>query len=333
MKKLMISIFAIAAMVSCTSENEIIDNNGPDKGGERVEIKLNAGVNAVTKAPISSISTDLNIYFARLEDGEATTATELIWTGITSAQIIPAQISKESTNPITFYKDANRNIVNPQYYSVDPKKYSYLIGYFIDNLNPTITDGTISFTITGKEDIMATAAKVANKENQFGEMTFHHKLAQLTFKIGAQSGKETEVKNLYGNITKIEAIDQHADLTLTLGENSSIAAAPSSTANAKFSIENSAGQELTGNSTDFEGGIMIFADKTIGTNENPINLKVYSINFPDGIVVPVTLPASTTLESGTRQNIELTFTQSEIQPTAKIDAWKDAEAAGSGTVK
>ena len=68
MKKLMISMLAMAAMVSCTNEIE-----GPDQPqvnqNEPVEIKLNAGVGTITtKAPVNDLATPLNILFWRPAD-------------------------------------------------------------------------------------------------------------------------------------------------------------------------------------------------------------------------------------------------------------------------
>lgn len=172
MKKILFSMLAMAAMVSCSNENEQIDGiNG------KVEIKMTAGVgNVITKAAIGqgasgALSNDLGVFFHR-HDG--TTAD---WTALSPA--LPATIATAGT--ITFG--------TTQYYTIDGNK-SHFFGYY-----PTgaATDGVITWDLDGTKDIIISDEQVGDKTTTQGlKFAFNHKLTLLKFKVKAENAVADE---------------------------------------------------------------------------------------------------------------------------------------------
>lgn len=333
MKKLMMSIFIVTALASCSSENEIIDN-GEIKGDERVEIKLNGGVSAITKAAVSSTFTnDLNVFFVRPDDGtEQTIGNVTSWGSTTEAKnLLYAKVSAGEGHPITFYAEEARTTEKKQYYDVDPTKYAYLVGYYVGNASDlTFANGAVSFTIDGTQDIMVTQTLAANKTSKFQAFEFQHKLSQLAFNIKTKAGTDlTEISTIYGEITKIEVLKQKGELILTLGATSALTA-KDAVATKTFKIETT--KALTANETSFGEPLMVYADNTVGTASNPIELKVFTTKFTQGIDATVTL-TNAGLEDGKTHTIKLDFSKTEIAASASVKDWENSTNSGNGTVQ
>lgn len=330
MKKLMMSIFIVTALASCSSENEIIDNGGI-KGDERVEIKLKGGVSAVTKAAINpNFTEDLDVLFVRPTDG--TEAVEnAAWNTTSESNLLYAKIAAAGDHVISFYTDVSRATAKKEYYNNVENTNAYLVGFYTDNATPTITNGVVSFTITGKEDIMATAALQGNKTTPFGTFAFEHKLSQLIFSVKAENtGEDTEMASLYGKITKIEVLNQPTALKLTLGQEPTLVPQDEYTPSP---LEIVASADIkSGDAVQFGEPLMVYADNTIGSKNKPIKLKITTEKFTSGIEADVTL-TSTGLTNSQTHSIELSFSKTEINTKATIGEWTASGNNGSGTIQ
>lgn len=322
MKKLMISMLAMAAMVSCTNEIE-----GPDQPqvnqNEPVEIKLNAGVGTITtKAPVNDLATPLNILFWRPAD-----ATEAAW-GTGSSLFAK---TAAASGVITFYTDAARTTEAKQYYNADATKKSWLAGCYLGTAtDPTMQNGVVEFTIDGQNDVMATdgASGIKTDGNGFSDFTFNHQLSKLKFTVAIKAGDDaTKIKEVFGKVTEVAISEQNTDLKLTL------AATPSLELSATPKI----GQFTITPSLDITaaaelGNVLLYPDNALGKTGKPIKLVVKTENNTTGINVDVIIgDGSTGLAKNTLYNVTLTFSSSTISATAVLGTW--SEGTGAGEVK
>lgn len=329
MKTLVLSMISIAAtlaaMTACTSEGDPIDEGTKDTP---VEIKMSAGVlNIVTKTdgPINGLAAEIeNVAFLSQESSAGQEGT-IVWTGITP---ITHQASIATTGAITF-TDATK-----PYYSSDVKKHTYLVGYHPNSGSFSSIDGSVTFNITGKQDIMYASVVHGNKdtnkatkeEDKLLQPEFKHLLAQLKIQAVGDAAAATA----WGKIKSIYVKEARTELKL----------------DAKAGT-------LSEGTKDLEN------IKLIRTNEEPIAIPTtagpvgYSMVLPrteqyilvietDNVTsreVEISIPADNgsapRVENATRAGeaytITLTFRASEISATAKVDEWTDV-ANGSGTV-
>lgn len=307
----MISIAAtVAAMTACTSEGDPIDNID---NGQPVEIQLNAGIVATTKAVVpSTLTEDLKVMFIRAND--AATAD---WT---TASLLSAEISK-SDNKITFW-NADRSEKSKQYYNTDEAKKSWLAGYYIDELSNTSTDkNKVKFTITGNEDILATTGLSGTKKVAFKAFVFDHMLSQVEITLKGDAAAQAN----YGEVSKVELTRLATDLELTLSESNPVIT--SSTENGTIEIFNntSTGANITAEGNTLTKIPMIYKTGTT------LDLNVYLKSDPD-VAIPVTATIADGLESGKKHAITLNFKE-KITATASITPWDENGHAGSGEVE
>lgn len=336
MKTLVLSMISIAAtlaaMTACTSEGDPIDEID---NGQPVEIKLNGGVTAVTKAAIeSNFTADFTALFFRPADG----ATGTPWS---SGDQLYAKVLGANKS-IAFYSDETRVTSASQYYNTDLTKGSYLAGCALGNAtiatSDNLKDGSISFEIDGTQDIMATAGQEdKNKNNKFTDFTFEHKLAQLAFTIAA--GENTtlaDVTEAYGKVTKIVVLNQPKDFTLTLAKEPTFAIKSGESSTSEFILKSTndtdiTEQELTASAVPFGGAMMIYPDVT----NSEISIKIYTKNFTEGIDVTVKLTfkdsSKTNLEASKKYTIALSFAPTAITSTASVGEWNDG-GSGSGSI-
>lgn len=294
MKKLIFSMLAMAAMVSCSNEGDPINEINPPVDGEKVEIKLNAGVVGVeTKAAIETWDAEgTKVQFAYGVDGiNFTTA----WNAIINSSNVVAFKAENFTDPEAHYYDSN----------IDVK--THLIGFYPNSAATTITNNQVPFTITGKEDIMATEKKVGDRSNMIsGSFTFQHLLAQLKFKFAKGTGLEDGIKvtKIVVNGTKNAAVLELSDptkLNFTAGVITALTAYEDETGETIPTAENT-----TMGSIMVEPGVSITLDIT--TTEG-----VYS-----GIAV--TVDGESTLKSNA-YTVTLTFSKKAVEGTAEVGAW------------
>lgn len=318
----MISVAAtVAAMTACTSEGDPID----EVKDAPVEIKATAGVGSIiTKASMTAWDElGSNAFFCKAAD-----ANTAAWA---TATPIYAKIS--SSGSISFYSDAAGSTESKQYYNADKTIKSWLCGCYLGGAtisegNTTLTNNKVTFTITGQEDIMATDEAFGTKENHFSAFTFNHLLSNLSFIVTPKESSElAAVKEAFGNVTKIEILDQPNLLDLTLGTVPAIAKNTTST-NGVFNLA----KDVTIATNAPFGDIMIFPTENAGKTDSKIKIKVYTEKATDGIEVDVQIGnGDTGIVAKTKYAVTLSFSATDIEATASIGAWESG--SGSGEVK
>lgn len=319
----MISMLAMAAMVSCTNEIETPDQPKVNEN-EPVEIKLNAGVGTITtKAPVNDLTNELNVLFWRPAD--AGTAT---WETGTS---IFAKVAATSGD-IKFYTEAARSTEVKQYYNADVTKKSWLAGCYLGTADKAITGGAVEFTINGQDDVMATngTSGIKTDRNGFSSFTFNHLLSKVTFKTAIKTGETlNDIQNIFGEIQSIEILNQTNALKLTLAATPNLEA-QATPGSETFTLTPASGTITVGGNM---GDFLLFPDASLGKTASPIKVVVKTANNTTGINVDVTIDSGNAgLAAATQYNVTLTFSSSNIAATATIGPWTNGKE-GSGDVK
>lgn len=319
MKNLLFGMLAMAAMVSCSSENDPIDDVTGGKQ-DKVEIKLNAGVVGVeTKAQVvpgdDIVSfTNQTVPLFRV-DGVGTAD----WSKVGEA--VNATIDGSTVKLGEAHK----------YYTGDNN--AYFIGYY-STIVPTRTTNVLNFDgVDGTKDIICTNETDAGTKASTGanaELTFNHIVSKVLVKV-----KGTEAaKKAFGKITKIELTGIPTSINVTLGSTLSIAAnTTAKEANIVLFEATDGGTELTASEVALGATPIIFNGGTTspyGTPTNPLKLKVYTAEYIDGLDVDIST-ISTGLELGKKHTITLTF-KDQIGVTSAITGWSDSAQAGEGEV-
>lgn len=315
----MISMLAMAAMVSCTNEIETLDQ---PINSEKVEIELNAGIIPTTKAAVpSKLASDLPVLFLR-----ATDASNADWA--TTPTTVKAIISKESGNPISF-KESDGTTDKKLYYPTGGSQ-AHLAGYYLGDATPTGDANVLKFTIDGTQDIMATEGQSASNTEVFKTFNFQHLLSQVEIKLVG----EKAAQNAFGKITKVDIVSP-TDLQLTLSSSAPALTTDGANANNVINVykatDAGAGTELTNTATTIGNTVMIYNGGTpaFGTTGNELKLKITSANAGE-VEVPVTITTDG-LQASHSHVITLTF-KDRITANATIGTW-DAGTAGTGEVE
>lgn len=313
----MISMLAMAAMVSCTNEIET-----PDQpiNSEKVEIELNAGIIPTTKAAVpSELASDLPVLFLR-----ATDASTADWA--TTPTTVKAIISKESGNPISF-KESDGTTDKKLYYPTGGSQ-AHLAGYYLGDATPTGDANVLKFTIDGTQDIMATKGQSASNTKVFQTFNFQHLLSQVEIKLVG----ELAAQNAFGKITKVDIVSP-TDLQLTLGSDAPTLVENGANTDKVINVytASDAGTKLTNTATTIGNTVMIYNGGTpaFGTTGKELKLKITSANAGE-VEVPVTITTDG-LQASHSHVITLTF-KDRITANATIGTW-DAGTAGTGEVE
>lgn len=290
MKKLMMSIFIVTALASCSSENEIIDN-GEIKGDERVEIKLNGGVsNVETKAAIT----------------EWTGNEELTFYHPISSGYEAWKAKVNTTNNISFIDDAGNTM--KRYYEIDVKKKTNLIGVYAPGA--TFADSKVTIPLNGTDDIMTTVKVEGDKNTAIPEITFEHLLTQLVLNVKSTDGTNSmKVTNLVikGNKGSVELVlsdftaDSYATPTFKApdaGQSNDIIV---------ISSETTIGDEI--------GSVLVAPGSTLS-----MDITVDGKAFED---IPIKAPALG-FKATTSYQVDLTVSQEEVSVKATPGEWKNA---------
>lgn len=297
----MISMLAMAAMVSCTNEIETLDQPKVNEN-EPVEIVLNGGVNELTtKAAIQPGAAFTAQVIAIKND--ATDYNTLLWGQANG------NISIDTNGKVTF--------TNPQYYPADGSSIK-MRGFAPQS--SSITNGVVSYEINGTQDIMIAPEISADKTNNTNKkLEFAHLLTQLQIKVKAEDQAAIDA---WGTITSISInAVKTLDLNLSTGK---IAAKATDPVSADLSLEGfQTGQALTAVADDqavSAGSIMLLPSKTA------YKLKITTSKVTDK---EIEISLAETLASNAHV-ITVTFKASEITVTATAGQWTTG-TTGTGT--
>lgn len=310
MKRLVFSMLAMVAMVSCTSESDPIDNETP-QGNQQVEIKPSAGVVASKAAVLPEFTEDLKVQFFRPADAEAAN-----WEEGTS---LFATISGSNGHTITFNENASNNTEKKQFYNADASNKSWLAGCYLGDAVETLTSGKVTFAIDGSQDIMATNGQSGTKTTVFNGFEFNHMLSQIEVILKGDAAAQTH----FGNVTKVELTKLATSLDLTLAEEPTINKSSSALEDKTITLyTNETGVGIKAVGAPLDGIPMVFKtgntiDLTITTKNAGVSNVIATIT--DGI------------KPGKKHVITLTFKE-KITATATIADWT-LGGAGTGEVE
>lgn len=300
MKKMILSLLAIAAMTSCTTTSEDeIDPNAP------VEIKLQASVDNTptiigrSTGAVDGLTTQITDVALVHVDGETPD-----WSAIAESDVLTTTIATDGiiTLPSKLYFPADGSNEN-------------FIGYHPKSAG-TLANKTITFTTTGKEgqiDIMYAGLTSGNKATKDGCITpkFSHKLSQLKFKFvkDASYTAEAKVKELKIKGTKLPASMTLEDGIITYGSETTI------------TVFTGKAYEMA--EAEISDIIMVEPKATI-TADITITIGSTDTTITD---VPINL----TTVAGSAHIITLTFKQKEVSGKAEVDSWAPGNN-GSGDI-
>lgn len=300
MKKIFISLLATAALAGCSGneENLAIDDGRP------VPIELNAGVNTLSRAVISSGSEISNIGIAGWEakENDAKYTTEPTWhTHLTTT-------ANTSAHNVTWLAQ--------QYYNADETIYTHMKAWHPcgDFVTSPIENNKVTFSNDGTVDVMMADVVKGNKTlGVSGPLQFKHKTSQIKFKVKKGTGLTDGTK-----IQKIVIKDAHLPTGFDISQDYKTPDAITYAEAADLQIPNLNSNQVIGDEAPVGDPVMI---RPTGTNDFLIDVTTSGATYKD---CKVTLTGGAKMDEGYSYTITLTFGQAGLELTAIVDEWKSA---------
>ena len=332
MKKLILSLAALAALASCSSNEETenlgINNNDP------VEIKVGrASLEATTKAPFEGEISGSNTLEAKVMASK------------TSGNYTTGNLLTDGDGTIVFENNGTSafGFNTPVYYP--DNNAVYLIGMYPDDGtdNWAVDATTATRKIDGKSDIMfATQQQTTKTTNGEAVLTFKHLLTKLDISIKA-NGVEDQEAWKGQQITKIELLKAgdatpSSQVAVTIADGTTDFAGGTDAATPCYTYvsgdyKDDAYTAGTAVPTTTEQQIAYVICEPIvpdGTADYTLQLTIGGQTYP----VEVGCANHTSLTSGTAGyeiDVLITFHGTAITAMAKVTPWADGGAA-SGQV-
>lgn len=313
-------MLAASVLCSCSNEEE------PAVDGVGKAISLSAGINdAVTRAVVSAANNEaLDVTFARIDKPETTTK----WNALNAVRTAGKDNTPINFTPAQTYSGASN---------------TYMVGLYpqLKASVPTGNPATVSYTITGDQDVMATKIQEGSAASPFEAFTFNHLLTQLQFKcVGS-----TEAKTAWGSIKSIKVKQVPTKLDLTL-DKEQLEAVPALSVNdapatADLSVLSCPKAIVTPDDEEVAPGYLMLypVAKMGGTVDDAITLEILTTYDGDGsskMDSPREIKIDNIdggVKAGYSHLITLTFSQTgEITFEAGIAEWLPGNG-GSSTVK
>ena len=299
-KLLIMSLLGTAFLGGCTNTEEPVTN------GTAQAIEVNAGIAEATRAVISGgYTNDLEVSFVRLDNP-----------GTTGAQWNNPSIDAVRTGNTVLTFEPEQT-----YLAEDGE--SILIGYYPRKaLNSGTTNPvSVTYTITGEEDIMATGVQTGSLTDKFETFTFNHLLTQLQFKCTGSAGAIAK----WTAITSIKVKNVATGLKLSLDKTKGAQLMATGTTNQTLTVKNC---PSTVSAPDAEkpstGYLLLYPTANLGTEDLPVSLEVkgtYDGN-PKTLNVAVS-NISEGVKAGYSHLITLTFTEDgKIAVETGIAQWQ-----------
>lgn len=316
MNKIIYSALAVAAMVSCTSQEELIEN------GDKVEIKLQGGISAIeTKAAVGA--------------GSALDAFTLLRYDATD---VPADFTTPTGTAIT---DASMNtsgeitLATKQYYDFDGTKNTYFVGFY-PNATTAPTTNEVILPVDGQTDILTfdcinTGNKVTPKTDA---IAFKHMLTQLVFQVKGDAQSATN----FGTITSIQVKEQPDKVKLTLGTTATLADESTTADIYAYNADGKMDNAAISIPTDVTNiGYALIAPLAANVNTHTYTLSIKTSNLATAQDVSVKVDEKTAgtgaAPAGKKVIITLTFSQKEIAGSGAIADWSEEGGTGSGSIQ
>lgn len=317
MKKLFISVCALAALVGCSKEENGLPPVGSEESRAAIAPSANIENNVISRAAVDGISFAEGADVFRLSAFEAATEPTDNWTATGAEAFENMQVNCAANGSLS--------LASPKYYpptGANAQKlwfYAYAPSGTYTNGNGT-TKPSVSYTITGQEDIMT---GIVTNGNGFGGVAngttqthpnfqFSHLLKKITFKVKAGDTFDADASIQVTNIT-VKGVNTSASLNVVDGT---------------LAFSSDADQSLTlsgGNTTiTTEGasvpGCLMFEPGTSFT----VSVTAGGVTYADATV---TLSGTDAGKAGVGHEVTLTFHRSGIVPTATITNWVKGEDA------
>ena len=293
------SLLAAILVGGCTNTEE------PVTDGTAEAIEVNAGIAEATRAVIGGgYTNDLEVSFARLDNpgtaGAAWTSIDAVRTGGTG------------NTALTF---------EPEQTYLTEEGESVLVGYYPrKELSGTANPASVTFTITGDEDIMVTGVQTGSLVDKFETFTFSHLLTQLQFKCVGSAGAIGK----WTAVASIKVKNVATGLKLSLDK----------TSGAKLTITGTTDQTLTVKNcpstisaldaeTSPTGYLMLYPTTNMGTVSASISLEVKGTYDGNAKTLNVTVSnIGEGVKAGYSHLITLTFTEDgKIAVESGIAPW------------
>lgn len=291
MKKIILSLLAIAAMTSCTkSSEEEIDPNAP------VEIKMQVNIGIAARSAVNDFAhaTLTEFGFLRSDGAQNVEVGNLTW----GNDLLATTVGGDGT--ISFS--------TPQFYDIDDAKYAYFIGIYPKSTLTTASNTFITDQVKdGQQDIMYASMQGGNRKTAKLSSTFDHKLSQLKFKFT----KDAALTSL-GTVTsiKIKGIKLPKSIDFKTGT---------------ITYETSAVAEgITINISNGDYGTDQEASEVIMVQPTAEDLTA-DITLSDGATYS-DIPLKVKTEEGTAHTITLKFQKKSVSSTATITPWTTKDA-------
>lgn len=299
-KEIVLVSLLAAFLGGCNSmEESVTDNQGEP-------IRLTAGIGKTTRAVIDAgYANSLNVSFARIDNPTSSSA----WN---TPSVDAVRAGGAGNTAVTFSPEQN--------YPTEDRQ-SVLIGYYPRKaLDGTSNPATVSYTITGDEDIMATERQTGALNQKFTEFTFQHLLTQLQFKC---TGSAEAIKK-WTSITSLTVKNVSTALKLSLDKDKGATLTTTGAANQNLAVKNSpTAVSSATEQTPQIGYLMLFPTANWGTETVPVILEVKAMY--DGNLKTLSVDVKNInggVKPGESHLITLTFTEDgRISADAGIAEW------------
>lgn len=308
-KLLVINLLAAAFLGGCSNMEE------PVAEGTGEEIRVSAGITEATRAVIGGgYAEDLEISFARMDNPKASSP----WN---EAAIDAVRTGGTGNTAITF---------DPEQNYLTENKSSALIGYYPRKAldNGTVNPVTVSYTITGDDDLMATEIQTGALNAPFESFTFRHLLTQMQFRCTGSAGAILK----WTKITSVTVKGIATGLTLSLDKTSGAILRASGSTDRTLAVK---GCPSAVSAADAEnpptGYLMLFPVADMGTEKSAIDLEVKATyNGEEKTLAVAVSNIEEGVKAGQSHLVTLTFTEDgRIEAAAGIAAWQPGNSGSS----
>lgn len=329
-------LLAAAVLVSCSKDEKVVDNSIP-------EITLKSSVltmDAATRAPFEGALSQSNPF-----------------TAIVLATETQGGYNTLRANGTMTFKGGDDGVAYNQPLESGTSTFRNDDPVFLSGLYPAIygtggwniTNGTATFTITGKDDLMKAPEVSTTKQDvrdlNFATLEFSHELTKMDLRFRADG---PEAISAFGTIKKVEltrvnsnSIPTQAAITLNTG---AIVFSGSATSLPCYSMSMDADGKATYTNTVYPGGHLLTTDNTYlaYTMAPPATAAVtpgsneyeYTVTYNNGTGADQTKTATIDLKdkdgnffTGSTKGyaflISFNFSKNEINASATVQDWNE----------
>lgn len=278
----------------------------PVTDGAAEAIEVNAGIAEATRAVIGGgYTNDLEVSFARLDNpgtvGAAWTSIDAVRTGGTG------------NTALTF---------EPEQTYLAEEGESVLIGYYPrKELSGTSNPASVTYTITGDEDIMVTGVQTGSLVDKFETFTFSHLLTQLQFKCVGSAGAIGK----WTAVASIKVKNVATGLKLSLDKTNGAKLTATGTTDQTLTVKNCPSMiSALDAETPPTGYLLLYPTANMGTESLPVSLEVKGIYDGSAKTLNVTVSnIGEGVKAGYSHLITLTFTEDgKIAVESGIAPWQ-----------